>query len=337
MVRFSSLLWSLPSVALLSICAPAAADSPIRLQQSPSLMAGPRLMLGHGSPGLPPDAAEPSTIQAPRWLLAQGLAESQPATQPAGLSTEPKKKKRSKSEAIYGVGLTGRGLFVPFWFLEMFLDAGTALYSGAIGAEFIRRKRNFDLVASIHFNFYSPPDGNFLGSGKDKEDIDYIVFDKLNVLSFEVDFIWHHNFTDWLSLVYGAGLGFGIVLGDVLRSSAHGSRMRDGQCNTASAGDPSKCNPIDSDPRKNPDWQEEEAVWNRDPREWFDTYGKKCSGKDTPQDPCQFVEDDVWPVVPIVHLLVGLNFRVTNELNIRVTTGWHDAFYVGATTQWFFF
>jgi len=62
-----------------------------------------------------------------------------------------------------------------------------------------------------------------------------------------------------------------------------------------------------------------------------------CTGKDSPQSPCMFVEDDVWPVVPIVHLLIGLNFKVTNEFNVRVTGGWHDSFYVGATTQWFFF
>ena len=315
----------------LLICSSVAAEPLIKLHHSPSLFAAPRI-----------DQPEPP-VKMPGWLVAQA-SESQPAADEAGTAAGlgQKKKRRSKGKAIYGIGLTGRGIFVPFWFLDMFLDAGTGLYSGAIGAEFIRRKRNFDLVASINFNFYSPPDGNFLGNGKPSVDIDHIVFDNLNVLSFEVDFIWHHNFTDWLSLVYGAGLGFGIVLGDVLRTSVHADRLNGNYpvqgdppiCTTGDAGDMAKCNPIDP---KATDRDEQEKVWNKDPADWYDKYGKKCSSKDSPQDPCQFPEEDVWPVVPIVHLLIGLNFRVTNELNIRLTTGWHDAFYVGATTQWFFF
>ena len=231
----------------------------------------------------------------------------------------------------YGIGLTGRGIFVPFWFLDMFLDEGTAMYSGAVGAEFVRRKGNFDLVASVNLNFYTPPDGNFLGNGKPSVDIDYIRFDGLHVLSFEVDFIWHHNFNNWLSLVYGAGLGFGIVLGDVLRMSTHGDRLRDGTCSTADAGDLDKCNPTKPG-------SADETEWKADREKWLDKKQENmCTDRDSPQSPCMFVEDDVWPVVPIIHLLIGLNFRVTNELNIRVTGGWHDAFYVGATTQWFFF
>ena len=313
--------WLLVLVSLLLVT-PAAAQPRLRLHQPASLFSTPGLV----------DQPEAPLKRAPGWLVAQAT-ESRVTQEPGDSSdtTVKKKKKRKKKSVAYGIGLTGRGIFVPFWFLEMFLDAGTALYSGAVGAEFIRRKGNFDLVASINFNAYSPPDGNFLGNGKPAVDIDYIRFDGLNVLSFEVDFIWHHNFTHWLSLVYGAGLGFGVVLGDVLRMSTHGDRLRDGTCGTGDAGDLSKCNPTEPN-------STDEVEWKADQEKWLDKQqDKMCTNKDSPQTPCMFVEDDVWPVVPIVHLLIGINFRVTNELNIRLTGGWHDSFYVGATTQWFFF
>ena len=313
------LRWVLVPLSLL-ISLPAPADPLIRLHHSPSLFKAPQVQ------------KPPSPMEPPGWLVADASA-TQPASQKAAVDGPAKKKHKKKRSVSYGVGLTGRGIFVPFWFLEMFLDAGTALYSGAMGAEFVRRKGNFDLVASINFNFYSPPDGNFLGKGKDEDDIDYIVFDNLNVLSFEVDFVWHHNFTKWLSLVYGAGLGFGIVLGDVLRTSVNAQRLpRFGDyCVGANKNDLSKCNP--TDPNKPADV----AAWEADRNKWLESQKCKPGKPDGITEPCMFVEDDVWPVIPIVHLLVGLNFKVTNELNIRVTGGWHDAFYVGATTQWFFF
>ena len=317
--------WLLLLVSL-SFAAPAAAQPRLRLQQPTSLFSTPPLV----------DVDEAPLVKAPGWLVADAR---QPTAEPGDSSggAVKKKKKKKKKDVAYGIGLTGRGIFVPFWFLEMFLDAGTALYSGAIGAEFVRRKGNFDLVASINFNFYSPPDGNFQGNGKPPLDIDYIRFDGLNVLSFEVDFIWHHNFNHWLSLVYGAGLGFGVVLGDVLRMSVHGGRLGDAKnspiCHNGNAGDLDKCNPTEPG-------STDEAEWKADREKWLDKQQDKmdqCGGGDGPEKPCMFVEDDVWPVVPIVHLLIGLNFKVTNELNIRVTGGWHDAFYVGVTTQWFFF
>lgn len=225
-------------------------------------------------------------------------------------------KAKPKRDVLYGVGLQVRGVFVPSWFLKMFLEESTSLNSASIGAEFIRRKGNFDLIASLNFGFYSPPDGNYLGRGKNAMvDTDYVVFRNLNVLAFGVTFIWHHDFLKWLSLVYGAGLGFGVVLGDIYRVS-------NGTPGCASApGDTGKCYPINMD------------LNNRDT--WLANH--QCSsGSDGPGSPCQFREDGKWPVIPIVHLLIGLNFKVTDQISIRADMGWHDAFYFGATGHYLF-
>ena len=60
-------------------------------------------------------------------------------------------------------------------------------------------------------------------------------------------------------------------------------------------------------------------------------------GSETASNPHLYREDGVWPVVPIVHLLVGVNFKISDEFSVRVDGGFHDAFYVGATGHYFFF
>jgi hypothetical protein len=228
----------------------------------------------------------------------------------------PTVKAKPKRDVLYGFGLQVRGIFVPSWFLKMFLDNSTSLNSASIGAEFIRRKGNFDLIASMNFGFYSPPDGNYLGRGKNPMvDTDYVQFRNLNVLAFGVTFIWHHDFLNWLSLVYGAGLGFGVVLGDIYRVSNGTSGC------ASNPGDTSQCYPVGMD------------LNNRDT--WLANH--QCSsGQDSPGTPCQFREDGKWPVIPIVHLLIGVNFKVTDQISIRADMGWHDAFYFGATGHYLF-
>jgi hypothetical protein len=226
----------------------------------------------------------------------------------------PPERPKPKKAVLYGAGVQVRGIFVPSWFLGAFLDRSTALNSASIGGEFIRRKGNFDLVASINFGFYSPPDGNYMGRGKNPAiDVDYIQFRNLNVLAFDVAFIWHHDFLPWLSLIYGAGLGFGVVLGDIYRISNSG-------CTPENAGDPSKCYPKGMDLANREAWLAKNT----------------CQGPDGPDAPCLYREDGKWPVIPIVHLLIGLNFKVTEKISIRVDGGFHDAFYCGATGHYFF-
>ena len=272
-----------------------------------------------------------------RVLLAQGEEPSkpsggeEPAKPGAGGADEPGGNTKGEPEAPtpapaatvaktaptvqYGAGFHLRALFVHRWFLSLFLDESTSLNSVAFGGEFIRRKGNFDLVASIDFGFYSPPDGNYLGSGKDpKFDTDYTQFRDLNILAFAVHFIWHHEFLPWLSLVYGAGVGLGIVLGDIYRISNDPDR-----CNRDNAGDENQCYPKGV----NPATREEDLL-------------RLTGGNDSPQDPHLFKEDDVWPVIPVVHLLVGLNFKISQQFSVRLDGGWRDAFYVGATGHYFF-
>ena len=238
-----------------------------------------------------------------------------PAAQPAGEPPAPPAATvAAQPKVSYGAGMHLRGIFVPTWFLGMFLDASTPLNSVALGGEFVRRKGNFDIVASMNFGFYSPDDGNYLGNGKNPGiDTDYIQFRNLNLLAFDVAFIGHHYFLPWLSLVYGAGLGFGIVLGEVLRISNSG-------CTHDNVSDIDSCYPVGMDLSDRDGWLAEHT----------------CSGPDSPGAPCQYKEDDVWPVLPIVHVLLGVNFKINEQFSVRVDGGFHNAFYFGAAGHYFF-
>jgi len=243
------------------------------------------------------------------------------STAEAGVEPAAQVKAQAKPSALYGAGFTFNGKFVPTWFLNAFLNHSTPLNSISLGGQFIRRKGNFDLIASVNFGFYSPRDGNYMGKNKSYDiDVDYLQFRNLNLLSFEVAFVWHHNFTEWLSLVYGAGLGLGVVLGDIYRISAGGGTEGRGKCTPENAENIDECYPLGMDTSRREEWLSQHS----------------CNTEDTVDNPCLYPEKDVWPVIPMVHLLVGLNFKISEQFSVRVDGGWHDAFYVGATSHYFF-
>jgi hypothetical protein len=232
---------------------------------------------------------------------------------------------QAKASASYGVGIHFRGIFLPTWLMNAFLAASTPLNSFSLGGEFIRRKGNMDLVLSIDFGFYSPRDGNYMERGKNPSaDVDYVQFRSLDVLAFEAALFWHRPLTPWLSIVYGVGLGFGVVLGDIYRISSS-------NCTPENLEDTSTCHPVDAtDPASDQKWNENHDKWISEHT------GGSHPPPDSPENPFLWREDGKWPVVPVLHLLLGVDFKVTEQINVRVDGGFHNAFYVGATGYYFF-
>jgi hypothetical protein len=256
-------------------------------------------------PAVPSDepAAPSSTSDEPEAPLAQVTATAPPAAEP---------------EVQYGLGVHLRGIFVPTWLLNLFLDASTPLNSAAVGAEFVRRKGEFDIIGSIDFGFYSPRDGNYLGNGDDPAtETDYLHFDGLNALGFSVHFIKHEEILPWLSFVWGGGVGLAVVLGDIFRASSAG-------CNEGNLDDLDACSP------RFDDYSSDSDAWIKN----GNNYGSE--DEDSIANPKLFKEEDVPPVIPIVHLLVGFNFKITDFFAVRLDGGFRNAFYVGATGHYFF-
>jgi hypothetical protein len=251
--------------------------------------------------------------------------------EPGGGSEEPtpkkppvvvKKKKKKPSDWKIGIGPHLRAIFIHPWFTSLFFKESTPLNSMAFGLEAVFRKgSSFDIIASIDFGLYGFEDGNYLERGKNPTDeTDYVQFDGFNILYLGVHFIKHESITDWLSIVWGGGLGAGFTFGNIYRVST-------GQgCNAATAGDEQTCMPLTSrgwDPN-NPE------LWLNDPQ----NQGSKSD--DSPSNPRRFKESRVWPVVPLIHLLVGLDFKITDQFGVRVDGGFRNAFYIGAASHYFF-
>jgi hypothetical protein len=244
-------------------------------------------------------AAAPPSVSAPRPMAATAgeLVDDAGATRPADLS--------------YGVGARLRWVTVPAWMLNLFTERNVPLSSWGTGIEFFRRKQNFDFVASFTYQNMSPPDGNWLGKDHPPElDTDYVQFNKLAMWGVDLSFIWHTMFNEWFGMHYGAGIGLGIVQGQILRTSNWS------MCTDANAGDLMACHP-------------EGAVCT----------GESCQlspqslqpGPDSPASPHRFADPDVPPVLPIVNAVVGINFRLpqVRGWEAKIDGGFYNAFFLG--------
>lgn len=257
-----------------------------------------------------PTADEPEKAEGEPEASVQGDS-SQQSGQSEGLKVS--------KETTYGVGVHVRGIFVPTWFLNLFVDASTPLNSVGFGGEFIRRKGNFDLIGSVDFGLYSAESGNWLGKGESPvSQTKYLEFRNFNVLAFNVHFIGHVPFAEWVSFVYGGGIGLGIITGKIKRVSTDPLL-----CTATNYQDINACYPKGMDPSRR-------AEWMNDPS------NAGTQDEDTPQNPKVHNAKSVPPVVPIIHLLVGMNFKISDEFSVRVDGGFRDGFYAGATGHYFF-
>jgi hypothetical protein len=201
----------------------------------------------------------------------------------------------------YGVAARLRWVTVPGWLLNLFTKKNVPLSSWGTGIELFRRKANFDFVVSFGYQNMSPSDGNWLGSGRNAAtDTNFVQFQNLALYSIDAAFIWHTTFNDWVGLHYGAGFGLGIVGGHILRTVDNG-----GGCTDANAGDLSQCHPITCTATSCTDAQ------------------LQAGGR--------FVSNDLPPALPIINVVLGLDFRLpkVRGWEARVEGGFFDAFYLG--------
>ncbi len=132
-------------------------------------------------------------------------------------------KREAKLAAEYGVGARFRMIYVPTLILELFVDeASSRILQPGFGLELARRKRNVEVVLGVEFERATPDDGFWLGKDQDPnapgETPDYLEFDGLGWISADVAVRWTAPFNDKLAFRYGAGLGLGVVLGEVLQT-----------------------------------------------------------------------------------------------------------------------
>jgi hypothetical protein len=212
----------------------------------------------------------------------------------------------------YGLGIRWGWVSVPKWMLNLFTKKNVPLSSfKTFGVEFLRRKGEFDFILSLAYQDMSPPDGNWLGrSHAANVDTDYVQFKGLGLAGIDASFVWHSYLSDWFGLHYGAGLGIGIVTGKMLRTSSSVD------CTDGNVGDLTKCHPLNVPCTANGCSDAALAA----------TEG----GVDDPTDPHRFRESNVPPALPIVNVILGMDFRLprVRGWEAKFEGGFYDAFFI---------
>jgi hypothetical protein len=123
--------------------------------------------------------------------------------------------------------------------------------------------------------------------------------------------VWHTFINDWFGMHYGAGLGLGLVTGKVLRTS-------NSNCTGANAGDFTQCKPLNIP--CSPAGCSDAAL-----------AGTMGSGVDDPTDPHRFAEPSIPPALPIVNVVLGVDFRLprVRGWEAKLEGGFYDAFFFG--------
>ena len=152
--------------------------------------------------------------------------------------------------ARYGAGLRLRYVFIPKWELELFVEQASSGVSGVgFGAEFWRRKGNFELQLGLEYEGLSGSEGIWIDKGEThtSEGPDRVRFDSFGWFTIEANFINHTPFNKYVSLRYGGGAGLGILKGSVRRTDQICTANNDESCSTA-PGAENVDNPYDLPP-----------------------------------------------------------------------------------------
>jgi hypothetical protein len=228
----------------------------------------------------------------------------------------------------YGLAFRFRWVSVPSWFLGLFTLKNRPLSSYGYALEGFRRKRDKDdphrtweLSAAIGYQDMSPPDGYWLGKGKDiKNDTDLVQARNFSLITMDAAFISRQYFSPYFGIHYGAGLGLAVVRGKILRTSAKYNQAN-GQFSVVSNGTTicdanAKCNEAQLSATSQSGGQSEDSV-------------------DTPH---RFEETSIPGAIPIINLLFGLDFPIPDAkgLEFRVEGGFFDAFFIGGTAGYVF-
>jgi hypothetical protein len=214
----------------------------------------------------------------------------------------------------YGVGFRVREVFLPKPILDLFLARVPAGSSNTgIGGELTRRKGNTELQLGFEYEHVTPAEGVWINKGDNVaagDQPDYIVSPaeaggkNFGWFTVEFTFFSHAKITDWLYFRYGAGLGLGILTGQVEHYNV--------QCAPGATND-------NVDPYCKPMAYQGTAMYT-DPQ---------------PGVAVQ-VPYNLPPVFPVLNAIVGLQARPTPKITINLEGGIRTLPFIGLDANYFF-
>jgi hypothetical protein len=258
------------------------------------------------------------------WTAQAAPEPVPPGGEPEPPGAHPPKAATLETQQKYALGWRLRYIFVPNTFFQPYLQNSTQMNSVSTAMEFIYRKDTYDVVTSLDFSYLNVDDGNWLSNNHDPSlDTHYLQFRNLSFLSVDVSIIGHHTWAGapWFELRYGAGVGLGVVFGDVLTTN-NGT-----QCTAANAGDTNQCYPVS--PTVGP-------IRLNQPDTESKLQKTEGGGTDTAQTPHRHVSQDKWPAAPVINILIGAKFRLHPHVSLQVELGFRDAMFFGTGLHYWF-
>ena len=150
-----------------------------------------------------------------------GVAHGQAVLEPdpaAALPGAPAAVALEAPAAEWGAGVRLRNVRIPRAMVELFVDRASGSGSDlGLGLELVRRKGDFELQLGFEYEGLSMPKGIWIEKGKPipTNEADFVEFDGFGWFSLEASALLHTPLTKNLALRYGAGLGLGVLLGEV--------------------------------------------------------------------------------------------------------------------------
>ncbi len=236
---------------------------------------------------------------------------------PAAAMTAPEPPADKEAPIEYGVGIRLRSVYVPKSVLELFVDrAADGAHNYGYGVDITRRRGDVELVLGIEYEHVNVGEGVWINKGDvvPQDSVDYILSPQSsgnNFGWFTIDFTFFHSATinKYVAFRYGAGLGLGILTGEI----DHYNVVCSGPASNSSV-DPGCVPP-------------EQAL------------GGHQNGQGTDEDGHNFstpVKYDTPPVFPVVNAIIGFQLRPTDKLSINIEGGIRTLPFIGTEISYFF-
>lgn len=274
-------------------------------------------------PALADDTAQPpATVPVPaKQPSAPSASSSEPADAAADCSKpgDPRCPASGTGAVVgdeveYGVGVRLRSVWIPRSVLELFVTrAAGGAHNYGLGVDLTRRRGSTELQLGFEFEHVNVGQGVWINKGDDVsmgDEADYVLGpdsstgsgNQFGWFTMEFSFFNHAEIAPWLSFRYGAGLGIGVLIGEI----DHYNII---------------CGPGATNAQPSPGCVP--------PR--FNGTGMYTEGQET------LVKYDLGtPVFPVVNAILGLQFKPTDHTTINLEGGIRTMPFVGVSSSMFF-
>lgn len=226
-------------------------------------------------------------------------------------NTEDVRFEDDTSKNEYQVVGRFRGVGLPGFALDAIWERHSGNWTGgqsnfAYGLEFVWRKVGaFEMSVAAEYANLRMPEDWWLQNGDPTSAAELTRFD-LGLASLVFSGYWYWDVAPWFSPYLGGGLGPGIVLGNLTYFDPNNESSCQNDLGSSGGGG-----------------------FGGDP--CFRDGGEPNTDQMTRE-----VEDEIWPVVPVVNLTTGARFNIMEHGVVKLEFGFYDYLYAGISAggQW---